>query len=220
MSDILNEFREVIATYTDSINSNPNDIEAYLGRGIAKSSIEDYQGAISDFSIAIDLNPNDSETYIKRGNAKHYLGDYYRAIADYSIAIELDPDNAEAYTYRANAKKDLGDEKGYLVDLAKAKELSPAVVLINSDGSEEKDERIKKFIDKGDEKAIAGDLYGAIAEYTTAIDNDEDSYGAYYGRAMAKLSLEDFKGAIADFENVVRILPDFFEAFTTCADFW
>ena len=82
MNDIQNEFKEVIESYTETLERDPQNIEAYLGRGMAKIAIEDYNGAIVDFTEALRLNPEDSETYIKIGNAKHYLGDYYRAISE------------------------------------------------------------------------------------------------------------------------------------------
>lgn len=218
MNDINHEFDEVIESYTEAINEDPTNPEAYVGRGIAKMTVEDYQGAIEDFSEALKLNPDDSETYITRGNAMHSLGDYYRAIADYSAAIKLDISNAEAYKYRASAKKELGDINGYQQDLAKATELNPNLSLLEESITIKENDKLREFIDKGDEKALEGDFYEAIAQYTSAIDLDNNSFGAYFGRAMAKLSLEDYKGAIIDLERVYAIVPDFIEAILTCAD--
>ena len=64
MNDIKDEFREVIESYTEVLEKDPQNIDAYLGRGMAKTAIEDYNGAIADFTEALRLNPEDSETYI------------------------------------------------------------------------------------------------------------------------------------------------------------
>lgn len=49
MNDIQNEFKEVIESYTEILEKDPQNIEAYLGRGIARTAMEDYNGAIVDF---------------------------------------------------------------------------------------------------------------------------------------------------------------------------
>lgn len=44
----------------------PNYGKAYLNRALAKSEIEDYEGAIFDFDTAIELSPKEGVGYFGR----------------------------------------------------------------------------------------------------------------------------------------------------------
>ena len=90
-------------------SSGSQDAIVYYGRGLAKSTKGDQDGAIADFSRAIELNPKLAEAYLNRGLAKSTKGDQDGAIADESQAIELNPKLAEAYLNRGGAKQTKGD---------------------------------------------------------------------------------------------------------------
>ena len=51
-------------------SSDSQDAIVYYGRGLAKSTKGDQDGAIADFSKAIELNPKLAEAYLNRGLAK------------------------------------------------------------------------------------------------------------------------------------------------------
>ena len=57
----------------------------------------------------------------------------------------------------------------------------------------------------GNPKYKSGDFYGAIADYTKAIDIYANSETAYANRGRAKFSLKDFSGAIADYNKAIEI---------------
>jgi len=57
----------------------------------------------------------------------------------------------------------------------------------------------------GNQKYRSGDFYGAIADYTKAIDIYANSDAAYANRGLAKFSLKDFSGAIADYNKAIEI---------------
>ena len=63
-------------------SSGSQDAIVYYGRGLAKSTKGDQDGAIADFSKAIELNPKLAEAYLNRGLAKSTKGDQDGAIAD------------------------------------------------------------------------------------------------------------------------------------------
>jgi tetratricopeptide (TPR) repeat protein len=58
-----------ITDYTKEIESNPNDVTAYLARGTAHLKAFAYDRAIADFTKAIELKPNNDSAYTKRGSA-------------------------------------------------------------------------------------------------------------------------------------------------------
>ena len=58
------------------------------------------------------------------------------------------------------------------------------------------------------DKHRKGDLRGAIADYTKAIEIDPNYANAYVDRGVAKDDLEDYYGAIADYTKVIEIDPN------------
>jgi tetratricopeptide (TPR) repeat protein len=46
-----------ISVYTEAIQSNPNDVAAYLARGTAHLEANAFDSAIKDFTKAIELKP-------------------------------------------------------------------------------------------------------------------------------------------------------------------
>ena len=63
------------------------------------------------------------------------------------------------------------------------------------------------------EKSNAGDLYGAICEYTKAISinppSDPNTAMLYVNRGNAKANLGDYKGSLDDFNKAVEINPNY-----------
>ena len=82
--------------YTKAIEIDPNYVDAYNNRGVAKMGLEDYKRAISDFTKAIELDPNDAVAYSNRGISKQNLEQPY--CSDYKKACELgDQDGCDWY---------------------------------------------------------------------------------------------------------------------------
>ena len=63
------------------------------------------------------------------------------------------------------------------------------------------------FYNRGSDKAEKGDYYGAIADYTRAIEIDPQNDDAFYNRGNSKLKLKDYYGAIADYTRAIEIRP-------------
>ena len=70
---------------------NPNCVEAYYNRGLARSRNGECDLAIEDYTKAIELNPEFVDAYYNRGLAYSRKGEVELAIEDYTKAIELSP---------------------------------------------------------------------------------------------------------------------------------
>ncbi len=118
----------IAANWSELIEANPRDANAYFNRGITRSSqwVANYKSAISDFSKAIEINPQFADAYYYRGNAKIMLKDFQGAIADYNKALEIGLSsrfshfNTTAYNNRGIAKGETGDYPGACNDFKKA----------------------------------------------------------------------------------------------------
>ena len=57
-------------------------------------------------------------------------------------------------------------------------------------------------------KANLKDYYGAIADFTKAIELDPNNATAYFNRGLSKYYLKDYYGAIADYTKAIELNPN------------
>ena len=63
------------------------------------------------------------------------------------------------------------------------------------------------------DKANRGDHYGAISDYTKAIEIDPNDLDAYINRGISKRKLKDYYGAISDYTKAIEIDPNYKSAY-------
>ena len=85
---------------------------------------------------------------------------------------------------------------------------SSAALIISSSQKVNANERYYFYFDRAAKKYDKGDLSGAIADYTKAINIDSQDANAFYNRALAKHESEDYSGAIADYTSAIEINPN------------
>ena len=76
-----------------------------------------------------------------------------------------------------------------------------------------KAESFQFYFDRGYEKAEKGDYYGAISDYTKAIEINPQNAKAYYNRGFSKSNLKDYYGAISDYTKAIEINPKLIDAY-------
>ena len=69
------------------------------------------------------------------------------------------------------------------------------------------------YYNRGYDKGKRGDHYGAISDYTKAIEIDPKDPDAYYNRGWNKRKLKDNYGAISDYTKAIEINPNYKSAF-------
>ena len=188
------DFENVKYYCSEIIKINPDNVDAYNNRGIAKAYLDDHKGAIKDYNKAIELDANDAGIYNNRGNARDKLGNHNGAIEDYDKAIELNPDYVDTYYNRGVAKGKLGNYKGAIKDFDKAIELNP------NDAS--------TYYNRGFAKDNLNDYKGAIDDFDKAIELNPNDADTYYNRGIAKDKIGNHKGAIEDYDKVIELNPD------------
>lgn len=106
-----------------AIRQNPQDIEAYLQRGLAYIRLNQNVAAIADYTHVIKLDPDHALAYNNRAVAKINLKDNWGAYLDYNQVIRIRPNQAITHNNRAIVRQQLGDCKGAIADLRIAAEL-------------------------------------------------------------------------------------------------
>ena len=151
-----NRYDEAIADFDKAIKLDPQKVDAYYNRGLAKFTLGDlefvqgnleaawelYEAGIEDSTQAIKLTPEDVYAYHNRAGGKFRLGQskasqgditkgqrYYQgAIQDWTQVIKLNPGLADPYNNLGIAKAILGESKGSQGDIAGAQELYAAAI--------------------------------------------------------------------------------------------
>lgn len=89
-----------VADCNIALASSPDDIYAYIIRGLARIDEHDYTGALLDGNRAIKLASNEEAAYMLRGRASVYLELYEPGIQDLTRVLRVRP-SADDYCIRA-----------------------------------------------------------------------------------------------------------------------
>lgn len=203
------EYGAVIENYTQALKINPNETEIYYKRGFAKYQLGDYQGAIEDCTWVITNHPNYVKAYNHLGDARYQLGDFQGAIADFTEVIRLNPFDASAYRSRADARYNLGDKQGAIEDYVRAIEINPernytyenltTYEKLTNENLTQARNILENQLENFQGREIATGINTGI--------NPED-VGAYKNRGNNRYDLGDYRGAIADYTEVIQVGPD------------
>ena len=118
--------------YNEQIEDNPNDADAYRGRGRARKDLGHTSEGIDDlnqakllYNQALRLDESNREAYISRADVRSQLGDYKGAIDDLGQAIRLDPNDANAFVVRGQTHYSEDNFRDAGADFDEALRLNP-----------------------------------------------------------------------------------------------
>lgn len=227
--DGAGQTEKALEDYSAALKADPKASFAFLGRGVLLATRQRaYNRAIQDFDKVLVIEPDNVEALIARGDAFSQLGNTGRALADLNRAVALAPNDATAYLARGLAESRRGNRTAAVQDYEEALKRDPRRVdaLVNIAALqllENKAEAAVKTLDR----AIAIDptsalaFYNrglahfslraydkAIADYGKAIELDPRMGLAYNNLGLAKaIAGNDLKGALADNDQAVKLLP-------------
>jgi tetratricopeptide (TPR) repeat protein len=165
----------------------------FITKLFKKSTNEDMDTPTKDIKQNKPIDEDGSKAFIESGKLKTSKKNYREAIDDFSRAIELDPGSMTGYLERSKAKRELNDKSGADKDLATGQRL-----LDNLDSG-------LKANDDGNTAYEEGDYKNAIKFYNKAIPLIPTITSIYYYRGCSKQYLEDYKGAVEDFDKSIEI---------------
>ena len=73
---------------------------------------------------------------------------------------------------------------------------------------------VEEYFESGYYKAEAKDFYGAIADYTKAIELNPNYAFAYRERGYSKHYLKNYSGAISDYTKAIELNPNYTDAYS------
>lgn len=230
---MLGQIERAIKAYSQAIELNPQDADAYNNRGVAYESNSDFNLAIQDFNMAKRLRPDYAIVYYNSGIVYGKKGMLDIAIQNYGTAIKLQPDYAEAYNNRANVYSRQRKFDQAMADYKTAIQLRPDLAeiyysrAVTRVGKGEIDEAIndysmairlkpdytEAYLNRGTVYGGKGSVDEAISDYSMAIRLKSDYAEAYYDRGNAYFNKSEYTRAIADYEKVIGLKPNYTDAY-------
>ncbi|HBP45895.1 MAG TPA: hypothetical protein DD635_08310 [Flavobacteriales bacterium] len=191
----LNQFERAFGDLNQALRINDQLHEAYWMKGKIYASNGDTEKAISSLQTAIEVNPSFFDGFISLGLFMAELGD---PIAEefYRSAIELRPFSVEAHY---NLAMFLQEEQRLDDALAEYREIL-ALDSSNATASFNQGYIHLEYYAQYDSAAFW---------FTEAIQRLPYYHQAFFNRGLARESLGDRTGAIADYSEALRIKPDY-----------
>jgi 4-amino-4-deoxy-L-arabinose transferase-like glycosyltransferase len=120
-------FQRVIDDCTVVINNKEGGRSHYFMRGVASSSLKQYENALADFNACLSINRADNEALYGRGTllVNHYQK-YAEALADFDRAIQIDP-QGRYYLNRSICHYKLGELANAVADAQIASQKGVAI---------------------------------------------------------------------------------------------
>jgi tetratricopeptide (TPR) repeat protein len=168
------------------------DAPALLAAGLDLYREGDLPGASETFRAAAEADPSLAEAWNNAGIVRGQLGDAAGSAADFAQAIAARPGYAEARNNLARALQAM-DDPSALAEFDQA--LGYAVG----------DFRAVVLQNRAMLRQELGDLTGAVADLTAALEIVSDRVATLLGRGSARKDAGDLDGALDDFEAALAL---------------
>ncbi len=212
--------KQAVADFDRALEQSAVNIQALRLRAQAESKLGHSANAITDLSSAIALAPADATLYWARAEAYASSGDARHAGEDREEAVRLDPAVA------ANAAKSAPEPvpaETHSAPVTVAANIAPnsrhepdPVVAIApappAPASASTDESADALYQRGRELINKGQAAQGIALLSEAIQQQPGNATFYNSRGFGYYLNKDFKKAIQDFDEAVRLKPNYLNA--------
>lgn len=171
----------------------PGNTAAILERAEIAAIIGLHAMALTKFDRLIELDPKMTEAWIGRGDVHRRKNQFPDAIQDLNRALQVTPRSAPAYATLGKVKLESRDHPGAYEALVRAQQLDP--------------KNVEAIISMASLLYLTNQPQEAIEEVDKAIALDPFHGMAFVTRAHARVDHKDFQGALADFNQALRLAP-------------
>lgn len=225
------EYGESIPFYDHAIKLGNDDQWSYLNRALAKTQIEQYAEAVADYQKTIELDPFNLDGWSSRGLNFYHLGEYTVAEECLIKAMKINANHRPTHSNLGVLYYQTGKYNDAIKHFLTAMKISNPddETLLQLTGTcwyhlgiiDQSVAYFKKSIEADPNRSMAWYWYGVALEetgdkqnamecYTHSIQLDpQGSYLSYNNRGVLKYNAGDNKGAIADYQAALAIVPTF-----------
>ncbi len=188
----------LLAFLGHAVTGHAQDVRALVDAGETKARAGQLNAAIDDYTQAIAAAPDYWAAYVRRAAAKTLKEDWKGALEDLDKAASLKPDRAEVFGARAFVQLHLGHYAEARADFATAEKRDPV------NGQKIVMRFAQELITRARNKSMNDDNAGAIKDLDMIIAVAPELGVAYHERGAAKGVQQQFKEAIADFDQAIK----------------
>ena len=187
-----------IKAFDMSIKQNRRNSEAFKYRGFTKALMGEFEDAIEDLNTALDINPNDASIYYYRGIVKSLLKDNEGSISDLSTSKKINPLFIDPYA-KLRLQDVVSKNKDKLIEHNKkyAATVNKTETPVEKKISEAKKNEEAKLNRR--DSLTATSFFQSQFKNLKVKDAVESEKYSYYQRGLTKLSKNDYRSAIEDF---------------------
>lgn len=181
--------------FTDAIGAYPRDPYSYINRATLFEYLERYDDALADYDRAIGVDAELGHPNYRRGAIFFNLGDYTRAVTEYDEASRKAPEQPYYHAARCEARAAAG------VDWETARAACEEAIRLA-------DQDAYVHFSRGFLKFRQGDLAGAFADFSTAVEHNAESAPGLYGRGVTAIRLGRQAEGEADLARALSLDAD------------
>ena len=187
-------YTEAVASFTEAIGLDPENIPAYMGRAQAYTGLKQYDDAKADYTTAIEKTEDQpytqAEAYIGRAEVNELTTDNEDALSDYeSASTALDKVDVEKIT----------DVTEQMLEALKIKVYNACA-------------RLSAFFGQNEAAAAsytkALDSLEKLPDDTDVLDVKAAKVESYTGRAKANNALEKYEEVLPDYDALIALGED------------
>jgi tetratricopeptide (TPR) repeat protein len=192
--------------YDHALQLNPKNALAYLGRGMARISLKDFNNALRDLDKALSLNSKLINARLARTGIYMYQRDFALAAAECNKVISVDHNNAFAYYELGLCDGELGrhteslETLTHALQIVKSQNDTAGAAVIGA-------ALALQFDQNGRFSAYQGNLSQAIADYSQSLALNNQSATAYLDRAAVEREMGNDNAAAADYSQAIAVAP-------------
>ncbi len=197
----LNQTKEAIEDFNQSIQLSPENATVYNNRGNALMDLGHPDEAVKDFDRAIALSPSYGPAYNNRGNARVALGQYNLAFQDFRKAVERMPQSPVPFNGRGTAHAELKRYHAAVRDLSRA-------IALNT-------KYVAAYRHRADAYFALGLYREAVADATEVLTLEPDTPNPelLLLRARAYAGDKKLNQALDDLNKVIEEKPELVDAY-------
>jgi serine/threonine protein kinase/Flp pilus assembly protein TadD len=186
-------FRDALAHLEAATDLEPRDFCAWFALALCHDRLGQDAEAVHGYTTALTLWPRPHWLlYFNRGLAHLRRRQFDKAGADFDRAVRLRPDEPEPYLNRALARQGQGRPAEAVADLTHALELGSAPTRV--------------YFMRAYLRQQAGDAAGAHRDREAGLRLEPKDELSWIARGVARVQ-DDLDGALADFEQALRLDP-------------
>lgn len=200
------QFGDAIITYKQTLNAQPEIIDALNHLANAYAKQEEYENAVHIYATMIDLNPGLLYAYIPLSTCLAQLNQFEKAAAYCQQAVRLKPDYTAAYFHLSRAYYELHRYQEGIAAAQKVVELEP--------------NNIPAILQLGHVYNKSGNTQTAIVQYKKALELDPNFANARYNLGYTLRLEGKLNEALVHLNKAIELKPDYLDAHICRAQCW